>query len=735
MPTFDLWEHKLHTPTERAGIVPRTTLVERLLDIDRRAVISVVAPAGYGKTTLLAQWAGRRGPWTAWISVDDRDNDPAVLATYIGEALDRIERIDPAVLGTLASTAPTDVAPRLHAAIAAMHHPIVMVIDNFEAITNLECMDMVAALALDLPGDSQLAIGSRRALALPTARLRSRGGIVEIGLDELAMAGDEAAALLAGAGVELDAADVHELVRRTEGWPAAMYLAALAVTAGGDPPDDRFAGDDRFTADYLRSEILDRLAPSEVSFLTHTAVLERMSGPLCDAVVGTTGSADVLEGLAARNLLVIPLDRRRQWYRYHHLFRDLLLSELRRREPGAIADLHARAAGWCETNGQAEAAVDHAQAAGDADTVARLALQLANPVWASGRSDTVLRWMEWFEADGRVERFPGLAAHGALMFALSGRPGATERWAAAAEAGTATGTLPDGNTVDSTLAYLRALLCRHGPAAMRDDAHAALAGFALASPYRATMLHVEGLASLLEGDAAGADRSFVRAFDAAIDAGVRPFVPVLLAERGIAAIELGDWPAAETLSDEALAIMRDGRLEDYWTSALVFAWSARVALQRNDTEQGRQLVARAARLRPLLSYALPVVSVQTLLEMARSYLALADARGARAVLRQCSGILQQRPSLGVLSSHVAELRATADSIRVGAPGSSSLTTAELRLLPLLRTHLTMREIGERLYLSRNTVKTQAISIYRKLDTSSRSQAITRMHELGLLEHD
>ena len=175
-----------------------------------------------------------------------------------------------------------------------------------------------------------------------------------------------------------------------------------------------------------------------------------------------------------RNLLVVPLDRRREWYRYHHLFRELLLSELRRREPEMVTELHLRAAAWCEANGMPEVAIDHAQAAGDADTVARLVLHLANPVWASGRSDTVLRWMEWFEANNLIERFPAIAVHGALMYALAGRPGDTERWADAAEATATTGTLADGNTMEGTLAYLRTLLCRDGVAPMRLDARIAL---------------------------------------------------------------------------------------------------------------------------------------------------------------------------------------------------------------------------------------------------------------------
>ena len=403
-------------------------------------------------------------------------------------------------------------------------------------------------------------------------------------------------------------------------------------------------------------------------FLTRTSILDRMCGPLCDAVVGVKRSNDVLDRLEGRNLLVVPLDRRREWYRYHQLFRELLSSELRRREPAMIAELHRRAAAWFEANSMPEAAIDHAQAGGDADRVARLVLEIANPVWASGRGLTVLRWMEWFEANGLVEQFPAIAVHGALMHALAGRPASTERWAAAAERASATGTLSDGNTVEGTLAYLRALLCRDGLEEMRRDARIAWDGLAPASPYRATMLHVEALSYLLEGDHDRADALFARAVDAATRVGSLPAASILLAERGIVAIERDDWAAADTFAEQALAIVQGGRFDEYWTSALVYAWAARVALQQGETVRARRHVALAARTRPLLTYALPVISVQALLEMARAYLALADPGGARAVLRQAEDIFQQRPALGILPQRAAELRATVDTIRADAPG-------------------------------------------------------------------
>ena len=207
------------------------------------------------------------------------------------------------------------------------------------------------------------------------------------------------------------------------------------------------------------------------------------------------------------------------------------------------------------------------------------------------------------------------------------------------------------------------------------------------------------------------------------------------AERAIAASENADWPAAQEFADQALTIVREGHFEDYWTSALVYAWAARVSAQQGDLALARQHVTHAARLRPLLTYALPVVSVQALLELARAYLALGDPSGVRAVLRQTRDISEQRPDLGVLPEQAAELRAKLTTVTDGTGGASSLTTAELRLLPMLSTHLTLKEIGERLYVSRNTVKTQAISVYRKFGVSTRREAIGRMNELGLLSHD
>ena len=733
---LELVESKLHPPPARPGIVARTGLVERLLASDTVPVVGVVAPVGYGKTTLLAQWAQRTAHRVGWVSLDQRDNDPAVLLTYLAVALDRVEPIDPTVVRGLAGPGASIVGAvaRLAAAMAAMTQPVALVLDHVELLSNQQALDAVAELAAQLPADAQLLVASRTAPPLPVAVLRAQGRVLELGAEDLAMDHQEARALLEGAGVGLDDAEVNELLERTEGWPVGLYLAALAHKAGGPPRHGwvGFTGDDRFMADYLWSELLGQLPPERVTFLTRTAVLERMSGPLCDAVLETTGSAQVLATLEEANLLLVPLDRQRRWYRYHHLFQELLLAELGRREPELIPELHARAASWCEANGLPESAIDHAQAAGDTDRVARLVWQLALPAYGAGRVDTTRRWFGWFEDQGLLGRYPQVAVLGTWLQALVGEPVAAERWADAAEAGPVAGTLPDGSTGQSYRALLRALLCRNGVDRMLADAQAALAELDPGSQWRPTAQLLEGICYLLAGETDRADLLLTQAAEVATGAGALPAAAIALAERSLVAMDRQDWMKAATLAEQASDVVRAGGLDGYVASALVHAVAARVAIHQGEVRQAQEQLAQATRLRPLLTYALPYLAVQTLLELGRVCLAVDDSAGARVVLRHARDVLRRRPDLGVLPTQVDELRSQLDTSR-GTVGVSSLTTAELRLLPLLATHLNFAEIGERLYVSPHTVKSHAVSIYRKLGVASRSQAVQHLQELGLGE--
>jgi LuxR family maltose regulon positive regulatory protein len=735
LPSFELQESKLHPPWPGRAMVPRAALLERLLAASTTRLLCVTAPPGYGKTTLLAQWAERRSGRVAWVSLDRRDNDPVVLLSYLAVALDRVEPVDPGVLRTLASPGASPAAslvPRFAAGLSSMAAPVTVVLDNLEVLANRDSLDAVAEVALRLPAGSQLALGSRARPALPEALTRPGGQLLEVGPGDLAMDGQEARALLEHAGVRPSDAQVAELLERTEGWPVGLYLASSATTAEGQPAGAgaAFTGNGQAAAGQPPAGLLARLSEPTVTFLTRTAVLDQLSGPLCDAVLGVSGSDRVLASLAGSELLLIEVDRRNRWYRYHQLLRELLLAELERREPELVDELHGRAAAWYEDQGLPELAVDHGQAAGDADRVARLVAGLAFAAYAGGRVETVRRWLGWFEDRGLVERHPGVAVLGAQMEALLGNPSSAERWAAAAERGL--GSAPPDGTLDASMALLRTLLCRDGMAGVRADAAAAWSGLAADSPWRATALLMEGISHLLDGQADLAEPILARVDDLAGQHGAMPAAAAALGQRAIIAMERRHWEEAGRLAERALAVLREGHLDDYGMSALVHAVAARAVLHQGDAARAREHLARAARLRPLLTSAMPHRSVQTLVELAQAYLALDDVAGARAALRQAGGIIRQRPGLGVLPGRAADLKAALDRIGQGTPGASSLTAAELRLLPLLSTHLTLLEIGERLHLSRNTVKTQAVSIYRKLGVSSRSEAMQRVRELGLL---
>jgi LuxR family maltose regulon positive regulatory protein len=713
--------------------VPRTALVERLLTRDTEPLLALSAPAGYGKTTVLTQWSAQQARPVAWLSVDRSDNDPAVLLGEAAAALSRAGFVAPEAVESLRVRSHSVAAAlaRLAPALASTE-PVAVVLDHLEAIDNPESLDVIGELALRLPHGSRLAVSTRARPPLPTPLLRSRGEVVEVGVDDLAMDRAEAHLLFAGAGIELADDEVDRLVEQTEGWPAGLYLAALAVRMGRTPGAEfTLRGDDRVVGDYLRTEIFSELDPSVVAFLRRTAILDHLSGPLCDAVLETRGSQALLESLESSNLLLVPLDRHREWYRYHRLQRDLLLADLRRHEPELAPTLHGRAADWLEANRMPDAAIVHAQQADQPDRVARLVTSAAQPAHAAGRATTVRRWFNWFEAEGLIDRFPGVAVLGAVVEAEQGQPASAERWAMAAEAGAFEGTLPDGSNIDGWRAFLRALMCTSGVEQMRVDAQLAQLTLAPGSPFRALSLLLEGLSYVLEGEPAAADPILARAVDVGRYFGATGVVCVALSERALIAMAKADWDDGEQFTADALAVVDGHRLDEYLESSIVWVAGARVAAHEGRFDAARDLVARAARIRPLLTYAIPATA-QFQLELAKTYLELADPTGARTVLREVRDILSQRPDLGILGREADRLQSELDSVRHGSIGASSLTVAELRLLPYLSTHLTFREIGERLHISRHTVKTQAISVYRKLGVSSRSEAITKAHEIGLL---
>jgi LuxR family transcriptional regulator, maltose regulon positive regulatory protein len=732
-PAFDLLASKLRRPVTRPGTVRRPALIGRLMREDCGAIVSVVAPAGYGKTTLLSQWAERHGRACAWVSVDDADNDPKVLLTYVTQALDAVQPVGSRVFDALSSpvsSVPGSVVPRLGSAFASMTVPVVLVLDDVHLLRNRQCQAALSVLADHVPKESRLVLAGRAEPPLRMARLRAEGRITEIGPADLALTVEEAGPLLSRAGVVLDEAEVAALHRRTEGWPAGLYLAALCLREAGSAGKaaDSFGGDDRFVSEYLESEFLARISPRDRLFLTRSAILERMSGPLCEAVLPWPGAAVTLAGLAGSNLLLVALDRRGVWYRYHHLFRDMLRAELERTEPGVTPVLRRRAAGWCEQNGLPEEALEYSMAAGDADAAARLVQSLFMPTYRQARVTTLQRWFRWLDDRGAIERYPLVAVWASLLAASTGRPAEAERWADAVDRWL-NAARPGDPFVEAHAIVLRALLCRHGVRRMRADADEAVRRCAEAGIVAPVIPVVQGIARLLDGDPDGGDACFEDAI-AIGDIGAPDVLAIALCERALLAMARGDWNRAEDLAREARAALRPAGIED----PLVCAVHARVAVHRGDVPAARRELTGAQRLAPLLTYAHPHLAVQARIELVRVYLALADMAGARTQLREIDEVLKRRPGLGTLTDEARALRARLPAERASAAVKvSALTTAELRVLPLLATHLSFPEIGAELFLSPHTVKSQAMSLYRKLEASSRSQAVARSRELGLLD--
>jgi LuxR family transcriptional regulator, maltose regulon positive regulatory protein len=736
---FEVVESKLAIPSLRAGLVRRTGLVNRLRTSPDARVFTIAAPAGYGKTTLLAQWAHADSRPFAWVSLDSRDDDPVALMTYVAAALNSVHSIDPAVFR--AAAAGTDsiwstALPRLGAALASMPEPIVLVLDDVHELKHRDCVDALEPLAKHLTGGSQLVLSGHADPGVPLARMRADRRLVEVGEADLALNDNEARSLLASVGLKVTEADAGELNRRTEGWAAGLHLAALFMEESEEPePIASFSGGDRFVVDYLRAEHLSRLQTIDVEFLMRTAVLDRMSGPLCDAVLGQSDSAKRLRALEEANFFAVSLDHHREWYRYHHLFRDMLRSELERLEPELVATLNRRAASWCEENGSPGAAVEYAAAAGDFDELARLISLHSLPFFRSGRVVTVERWFRWFDEAGLLDKYPAVAALGAWVHALRGRPDEAERFAFAVEQSDYEGPMPDGSSsVRPWVWVLRAFLCAHGVAEMRADAQRALEDLAPGSFWLPSAQLFLGVGFLLEGDVERAEEILAQTAEGAVGSGAIYVGVVAHSELALLALDRGDLDKAETELARANDFLEDQPIEEYLPATIQQAAAARLALESGRSATARQMLLRAMRMRGHLSRAVPWFGVQSMLELARAHLSLGDVEGCKTLLREAEDIIRRRPDLGNLREQVRELRSRlANAAGIDHGWASTLTAAELRLLPFLTTHLSFREIAERLFVSRNTVKSQAISVYRKLDASSRSEAIERAVQLGLVD--
>jgi LuxR family maltose regulon positive regulatory protein len=727
-----LLDAKLSVPDLRPGSVSRAELIETARGSDCR-VVGATAPAGYGKSTLLAQWAEAEDRSVGWVSLDRLDDDPAALLSVLAAAYGRISGhtdLIADVRGPGVSVLGRG-APRLASALRTSPVPFVLMLDDLHELQSPACHDVLSVVISGVPRGSQLVAASRSEQPhLP--RLRASGDALEFVASDLALDAAGAEQIFSQAHVNLTPELAAAVTARTEGWPVGLHLAALiASVSNGDVLT--ISGDDRYVADYLYRESLMQLPDSVQRFLRRTAILDQLSAPVCEAVLEESGSRARLRDLEATSLFLVPLDRRREWYRYHALFREFLLGELRRVEPDVIEKLQLRAADWYESNGSPALALEHLLNTTERDRCAQLVAELALPTYQAGQLSTVQRWLSTLGRSA-VAQYPPLAVLAGWVAVLTGQAADAQRWAALLDTVSFDLMPVDGTaSFSSARAMLRALMCPAGPEQMAIDAGFAAAEEPPWSSWRATALALCAEAQLLLGDSQGATALFIETSEVAATLGNVPSIILSRAELTVLAMDGGRWAEAAENLQLALGTVDVARLQDYSLSVLAFAAAARLAVHRGDRAEADRQLARAMRARPACTFVLPWLAVRVRLQLAKVYAALADHATARHLLREIDDILLHRPALGALVDQVSELRGIlTSSARITVVGGPPLTPAELRLLPYLQTHLTFKQIGERLFVSRNTVSSEVGSIYRKLGVSSRSDAVQRATTVGLL---
>jgi LuxR family transcriptional regulator, maltose regulon positive regulatory protein len=670
--------------------VVRTALLNRLCGAADGTIVTIVAPAGFGKTTLLAQWAERDRRPVLWIDLEPEDDEPESLELRLETIADRADQL--------------------------------AIVDDVQVLRSPAAIAVLERLLGQTAHGTCVALAARHRPALPLARLRAEGRLLEIGPHELTLRGREAETLLRRAGVLLPRQEAAALAERLEGWPAALFLAALSLHSGAQV--STLGGDDRFLADYLETEHLAGLSPDQRQFAVQTSVLAELTSEECDSLLQLSDSAQMLESLEHAGVAV-PLDHRGRRYRYPRIVRDLLSRELERSEPEKARALHRAAADRAMEIGAVEEALEHAAAAGDVDRVADLAERLAVSACGRGRLDALQRWLDLVHEDD-AENHPDLCIAASWLHALCGRAGNAQHWADTAMRGL--------SADDPRLCLLRGLRCREGAEQMLDDTSAACEALPPGHPWRPAAVLARAAALLLAGDTARAKSDLVLAVELATAAGANELTILGLCLRSLLAVSENERSDAEAFAAEAVSVSTVEPRAQSLVTLLLEVVNARNSARGGDLTEADAALDRADQLLTYATPAVPWLAAYALLELARVRLALADADGARTLMRRVSDIFRVRPRLGVLVQRKAELdKQTHTLSEPEGRWASSLTPAEQRLLPLLATHLSFREIGERLFVSRNTVKTQAIAVYRKFGVTSRSAAIERAVALGLID--
>src|SRR5450755_3181619 len=733
-----LVEPKLMLPRVRLRMLRRARLLELLDDVGGAALTVVNAPVGYGKTTLLRSWCIERSEPVVWMTLDAADDDPVRLWTHLATAVERLgQGLGGRALMCLGVRgAPVETAvDELMNGLVAYGRPVAIVLDDLHAVGGERSLGSIAHAIERLPANARLLASTRSEPAISVARLRARGALREIRARELAFTVDEAGELIAREGIELSGESIELLVERTEGWPAGLYLAALWLRDLEDPDQGvrAFVGSARQVADYLTDEVLSALAPDARDFLLRTSVLGRLTPELCDAVLGREDSAAVLAELARSNMFLVGLDAHGEWYRYHHLFGELLQLELGRENAPV---LRRRAAAWCREHGLVEDAIEYAAAAGDAETVAELLVENDRKFVWGGRAGQFFGWVRWLPAELLLEH-PSLPVGGAFAAALLTRP-EVEIQQLLAVAKRARLERPElwSPYAEAVAEVTRAMVIERGDVgAAVEHARRAVA----AARAGADVLSVGVLASLAQALFFAGELDETRRI--AVQAVERPDAPDVpdgyVASLGLLALldaEQGRTESAEAWARQAISFARKRFQADSWRVSPAHLGLALACTAIGRLDEAELEALRGERLRrspqPTVGHA------HALLVLAHVRVARSRLEPAASDLKRARRLIAEFPDPGRLPALAATVEEDLTTARANAGNRGIVeepSTAELAVLQCLATGLSRREIGAQLYISLNTVKTHTRELYRKLDATSRVDAVARAEALGLVE--
>lgn len=722
---------KIQPPRVRRDAVSRPQLATTLVEARPRLVL-LIAPPGFGKTTLLAEWAERDQRPFAWLLADEHDDDPTVLWTYltaaVAKALDHELPIDR--IRALANDESPEATLALE--LEADGREVVIAIDEYFQLQNPRTQTALFRFVEGAPSNVEIAIASRIDPPFHLSRLRASGEVLELRAADLRFTLDESRTLLnKSLGLDLEPQLVRILHERTEGWPAGLYLAHLGLRDARDRARfvRRFGASSRFVGEYLNEQVLAAQDEETLDFMLRTSVVDQISGPLADVLTGRQDAAELLTRLEQANVFLQPLDDRSEWYRYHTLLREFLQIELRRRSPGEERTLHALASSWYERAGDGDRAVSHAIDAGDAEDAARLiaANYLYRIEW--GRIATVESWLRRL-GDDVVETDGRLAVVKAWTMHFLGRHDEAALALEAARHADPKGPLPDGaGSIDSTVALVQA-------AFPGGDVGRMLAGATRAfeleskrrSPWRVTVHVLVGLALVRSGRCAEADAYLATGQELAHRERMRMDEVGALALRSRVAFEAGDHGLALERARGAVALAARSALTHAHSGAL-----ARTVLGATLMATGRAAEADAIltdAVRDVRAMREPFVLTDWLLAFAQTRHALGRTPEAARHLAEAEGIIEAMSDPGDLRRAWRE--ATRRVVRRGVQPGEDLTERELDVLRLVAAGLSRRDVGRRLFVSFNTVHTHLRTIYRKLGVGSRAEAIARATEMGLI---